>query len=214
MANPLRGRWARILGGGATGEGGDGNQHPEVPAVAAQQTDIQQITVWGDVHGVIAGADSHVHRTIVNQAPPLPPVADAVPAGRLTNVERRAGFVGREAELSVLAREPRALTSCSNLALMRHDLGESEAVVAELEQILDTRERILGADHPDTQASLTNLITVMAAAGVPAERTIPLMECSLAQHTRILGPDDDTTAFIAERLTTATAEISSKDAGA
>lgn len=96
MTSSPRGRWASLFSGAGSGQSADGEIGQDLS---------QQVTVWGDMYGVIAGANSHVSQTIIKQAPPLPPVVEAVPVGRVTNVERRAGFVGREAELAVLARE-------------------------------------------------------------------------------------------------------------
>jgi tetratricopeptide (TPR) repeat protein len=55
------------------------------------------------------------------------------------------------------------------------------------ERALAPRERVLGADHPDTALSLNNLAGLYQAQGA-YERALPLYERALAICKRVLGP--------------------------
>jgi tetratricopeptide (TPR) repeat protein len=56
------------------------------------------------------------------------------------------------------------------------------------EQALADRERVLGADHPDTLASRNNLAGAYESAGRLGE-AIPMFEQALADRERVLGAD-------------------------
>ena len=51
-----------------------------------------------------------------------------------------------------------------------------------------TRERVLGADHPDTLTARNNLADAYVSAG-RLDEAIPLFERTLADHERVLGAD-------------------------
>jgi tetratricopeptide (TPR) repeat protein len=57
-----------------------------------------------------------------------------------------------------------------------------------LERALAIRERVLGADHPDTAWSLSNLASLLRAQGVYGEAR-PLLERALAIREQVLRPD-------------------------
>ena len=61
------------------------------------------------------------------------------------------------------------------------------------ERDLAIRERVLGADHPDTATSLTNLGLLLRAQG-DLEAARPLLERALAIRERVLGPNHADTA--------------------
>ncbi|WP_327660904.1 MULTISPECIES: tetratricopeptide repeat protein [unclassified Streptomyces] len=73
-------------------------------------------------------------------------------------------------------------------AAYRQVQGSPVAAVPALERALDTRERVLGSDHPHTLISRNNLAYAYAAAGNPG-RAIPLYEQTLREAERVLGKD-------------------------
>ena len=71
-----------------------------------------------------------------------------------------------------------------------YQLGDSTAQAIEYgESIVAECERVLGADHPDTLTSRSNLAATYVAAG-RLEEAIPLLERTLADCERLLGADD------------------------
>jgi Tetratricopeptide repeat len=68
-----------------------------------------------------------------------------------------------------------------------------------VEQVLHTREREFGPDHPDTLVALNNLGGTLLALGHPAEAT-DLCERSLIGLDRVLGPDHPMTQTARENL--------------
>jgi hypothetical protein len=68
-------------------------------------------------------------------------------------------------------------------------------VPALYERTLTDRERVLGADHPDTLTSQNNLAYAYESAG-DLERAIPLYERTLTDCERVLGPGHPTTATV------------------
>ena len=68
-------------------------------------------------------------------------------------------------------------------------LGDSAAQSILIgEPLLADRERMLGADHPDTLQTRNNLANAYQAAGRTAE-AITLHEQTLADRERVLGAD-------------------------
>jgi tetratricopeptide (TPR) repeat protein len=65
------------------------------------------------------------------------------------------------------------------------DLGQG---IAQAQSVLADRERVLGADHPDTLTSRNNLAYAYRSAGRLGE-AIPLYEQTLADRERVLGAD-------------------------
>jgi tetratricopeptide (TPR) repeat protein len=72
------------------------------------------------------------------------------------------------------------------------DLGRA---IPLYEQALADRERVLGADHPDTLASRTNLAYVCQTVG-DLGRAIPLYEETLAECERVLDQDHPVTKAV------------------
>ncbi|MEW1739757.1 tetratricopeptide repeat protein, partial [Nocardia beijingensis] len=80
----------------------------------------------------------------------------------------------------------------NHTGLFLSDQGLHASAQAHLEQALADRERVLGADHPDTLVSRNNLASVYKAAGRVVE-AIPLYERTLADRERVLGADHPNT---------------------
>ncbi len=66
--------------------------------------------------------------------------------------------------------------------------GQLGEAIPLYEQTLADRERVLGADHPDTLTSRNNLADAYQVGG-SAGRAIPLYEQTLADRERVLGAD-------------------------
>ena len=84
----------------------------------------------------------------------------------------------------------RVLLGLRSFALYHlNELGDSTAQAIMVGELLVTDcERVLGADHPDTLASRSNLALAYNDAGRAAE-AIPLHEQTLADRERVLGAD-------------------------
>ena len=67
------------------------------------------------------------------------------------------------------------------------------------EQTVAQRERVLGADHPDTLASRSRLGSAYRIAGCAAE-AIALLEQTVAARVRVLGNDHPETLFSRNNL--------------
>jgi Tetratricopeptide repeat len=68
-----------------------------------------------------------------------------------------------------------------------------------LEQTLADRQRVLGADHPDTLTSRNNLAGAYRAAG-DLSRPIPLYEQALTDCERVLGLEHPITKTVGANL--------------
>jgi hypothetical protein len=80
------------------------------------------------------------------------------------------------------------LTSMANLASTFWNQGRwKEAEELEV-QVMETRKRVLGAEHPDTLTSMNNLAFTWKRHGRGAE-ALNLMEECVQLRTRILGVD-------------------------
>ena len=75
-----------------------------------------------------------------------------------------------------------------NLARAYQETGRLAEAVALFERTLADRERILGANHPDTLTSRNNLAHAYQETGRLAE-AVALLERTLADRERILGAD-------------------------
>ena len=69
--------------------------------------------------------------------------------------------------------------------------------------MLADQERVLGANHPSTLATRTDLAHAYREAGRTAE-AITLLEQSLADQERMLGPNHPTTVGTRNRLSNVT----------
>jgi tetratricopeptide (TPR) repeat protein len=110
----------------------------------------------------------------------------------------------------VLGRDhPDTLTSLSNLAQAYHMkemdlfginggfmLGEGRDLH---EVALADRERVLGADHPDTISSRINVALCWSFLNF-SDKAIPLLERALADAERVLGPDNPKTIAAQQSL--------------
>jgi serine/threonine protein kinase/Tfp pilus assembly protein PilF len=72
------------------------------------------------------------------------------------------------------------------------EVGRSDIALPHAEAALAIRRRVLGEDHPDTIASLSDYATVLWSLGRAAEAQ-PLHEEALARRRRVLGEDDPAT---------------------
>jgi ATP-binding cassette, subfamily B, bacterial len=80
----------------------------------------------------------------------------------------------------------------STLAEAYRAAGRTEEAVALHEQILATRQRVLGPDNPSTLGARNNLANALRAAG-RTEEAVALHEQVLAAYERVLGPDNPST---------------------
>jgi tetratricopeptide (TPR) repeat protein len=79
-------------------------------------------------------------------------------------------------------------------------LGDrAELAIGAAEPLVADCERVLGADHPDTLASRSNLAVAYRAAGRTAE-AIPLFQRTLADCERVLGADHPSTLMARSNL--------------
>jgi tetratricopeptide (TPR) repeat protein len=78
---------------------------------------------------------------------------------------------------------------CNNLAAVYQAVGKIDLAEKVNKEVLETRERMLGPDHPDVAQSLNNLATVYMAKGMFKEAK-PLLEKALAIKQKVLGPKD------------------------
>jgi hypothetical protein len=81
-------------------------------------------------------------------------------------------------------------------------VAEQGEAIALFEQALAGRERVLGADHPDTLTSRLDLADAYESAGRLGE-AIALHEQVLADCERVLGADHSVTLTIREHLAAA-----------
>ena len=76
-------------------------------------------------------------------------------------------------------------------AIVREAAARLAEAVPMLETTLRDRERLLGADHPDTLTSRNSLASGYRAAGRLAA-AVPLLETTLRDRERLLGAEDPT----------------------
>jgi tetratricopeptide (TPR) repeat protein len=89
-------------------------------------------------------------------------------------------------------------------AYLLNRLGDrSELAILAAEPLVDDCEGLLGADHPDTMTSRSNLAVAYQAAGRVAE-AIRLFERTLADCERVLGADHPSTVMSRINLALAT----------
>jgi len=75
-----------------------------------------------------------------------------------------------------------------NLAVAYGSAGRLTEAIPLYERTLADRERVLGADHPDTLGSRNNFAVAYESAGRLTD-AIPLYERTLADRERVLGAD-------------------------
>ena len=84
------------------------------------------------------------------------------------------------------------MNSRGNLAVAYREAGRIAEAIPLFERTVAARERVLGADHPDTINSRNNLAAAYREAGRVTE-AIPLVEQTLAARERLLGADHPST---------------------
>jgi ATP-binding cassette, subfamily B, bacterial len=118
----------------------------------------------------------------------------------LTQQMERGEEATVEQELS--RRHPSALAEAYRAA------GRTEEAAALHEQILATRQRVLGPDHPSTLGARNNLANALRAAG-RTEEAVALHEQVLAVRQRVLGPEHPDTVQSRNNLIRASADAAS-----
>jgi tetratricopeptide (TPR) repeat protein len=84
------------------------------------------------------------------------------------------------------------LGSLNNLALLYWNQGKYEQAEPLFQRALETRERLLGPEHPDTLSTVNNLAELYRRQG-KYERAEPLYQRALATYERVLGPEHPAT---------------------
>ena len=97
---------------------------------------------------------------------------------------------------------PTPWARANNLAGAYQAAGDLGRAIPLYEQTLADRQRVLGADHPDTLTSRNNLAAAYGSAG-DLGRAIPLYEQTLADSVRVLGADHPQTKIVRGNLAAA-----------
>ena len=132
-------------------------------------------------------------------------------AGRTAEVIRLLEPALTDAERTLGPDSPTILTIRANLAAAYDQAGRTAEAITLLERALTDAERTLGPNHPHTLAIRSNLGAVRETApfqgnlGVVREiaETITLLERTIADRERILGPDHPDTLATCNNLATA-----------
>ena len=93
----------------------------------------------------------------------------------------------------VLGDDESALNPTEGMALVYEDQGRVMEAIELHREILDARTRLLGADHPDTALSHTNLASALMLTGQNAD-ALEHLERALAIRERANGPEHVDTA--------------------
>ncbi|WP_146179949.1 tetratricopeptide repeat protein [Micromonospora sp. RP3T] len=162
---------------------------------------------------------ARVIRHLATGADTTPPLADAVAAAtemldRLTDHLPYAQVAQRRAEVDELVAhiltlhghvaEPSPLLLIQLLWAARalRSAGDVARALALSERLLTDRERVLGADHPDTLIARSDLALTYETTG-RVELAVVLLEQVLADSERALGPDHPDTLTSRNDLATA-----------
>lgn len=94
----------------------------------------------------------------------------------------------------------------NTLALVFMELGRSAEAEPLLRSALEVRQKMLGAEHPDTLVSINNLATVLEDLG-QASQTEPMHRRTLEIRERDLGPDHLDTLLTANNLASALRQL-------
>jgi Tfp pilus assembly protein PilF len=86
----------------------------------------------------------------------------------------------------------------NNLAALLHARGQSQDALPLYRRALETKEAVLGPDHPDVAMTLHNLAVLQGAGGAFAEAD-QLYRRALSICDGALGPDHPRTAVCRER---------------
>jgi ATP-binding cassette, subfamily B, bacterial len=128
----------------------------------------------------------------------------ALPGAYREQVMAQQSERGEEADF-----EPGTLTA-RGLARAYRTAGRNNEAVALLEQVLATRERVLGPDHPCALGSRNNLANAYRAAGRVAE-AVALHEQVLAARQHVLGPEHPDTLQSQHNLARAYRDVARAD---
>jgi tetratricopeptide (TPR) repeat protein len=101
----------------------------------------------------------------------------------------------------------------NNLANCLRALGGAAGALPLYRRALEGYERVLGADHPDTLASVNNLASCLRALG-DAAGALPLYRRALEGYERVLGADHPNTLTVSENLQALSRFIASSDLNA
>jgi tetratricopeptide (TPR) repeat protein len=132
---------------------------------------------------------------------PWPPLVEAY----RTEIPRVSGFSFRTAvdlELTSIGAEG----TWGNVAAAAHNAGPPAEVLALYERTLAERERILGAEHPDTLISRMDLAGAYEAAGRLPE-AMPLLKRAATDTERLRDPAHPALAAVLYRLGVAHARL-------
>ena len=125
--------------------------------------------------------------------PSVRPDGDRMPVG-----EFLAGAQGRSLELLRSTPEVRARLQ-QVFGLIHRTRGQYAEARRTLDAALAEQQRLLGADHPETLASLQALAELAAALGENA-RARTLLEDSLRRHIKVFGDRHERTATVLHAL--------------
>jgi tetratricopeptide (TPR) repeat protein len=134
-----------------------------------------------------AEAQGAVEQAVIREAgnladaPTLAPIATFLPLLRGVT------------DAALLREDEDAATLCIWLGRHMDRLGSYTQAQPYVERALALRERVLGAEHPDTATSLNNLAGLLESQGDYAAAR-PLYERALALRERVLGADHPDTA--------------------
>ena len=81
------------------------------------------------------------------------------------------------------------MTSLINLAVLYKAMGGYAKAEPLLKEALETRQKVLGPEHPDTVRSLNSLAEIYQAMGEYAKAE-PLLQEALRIRQKFLGPED------------------------
>ena len=167
------------------GRGGPGPGHP----AATSRPWPTGVRVLGADHPDTLGSRNNLASAYRGRGGPGP----GHPAVRAGPRRPAAGAGRRPPRHPGLAEQPRRAYQ---------DAGDLGRAIPLYEQALADRQRVLGADHPDTLGSRNNLAAAYRAAG-DLGRAIPLFEQALADCVRVLGADHPLTKIVRGNLAAA-----------
>ena len=138
--------------------------------------------------------------------PSVRPDGDRMPVG-----EFLAGVQGRSIELLRSTPEVRARLQ-QVFGLIHQTRGQYGEARRTLDAALAEQQRLLGADHPETLASLQALAELAAVLGEDA-RARALLEDSLRRHIKVFGDRHERTATVLHALAPVVASTDMDEAG-
>jgi tetratricopeptide (TPR) repeat protein len=91
----------------------------------------------------------------------------------------------------------------NNLAGCLYALGDAAGALPLFRRALESSERVLGAEHPQTLGSVNNLASCLRALG-DAAGALPLYRRAAEGMERLYGPDHPSTRIMKANLDSAT----------